>query len=232
MVVTIEYFTDILCVGAWGGQVRIDRLKQSLGSEIELHYRFVPIFAAAHNQVLKNWSSKGGFEGFSHHLSEATQNWDHVTLSPGVWSRTLPASSTGIHAMLKAVQLMEVNGEISPKAVEAFDGRSCFEEFAWRLRDAFFSSADNISDHEVRAEIAEELGLPLNRLIEMINSGEAFAALRLDDEARERYKVPGSPTLVLNEGRQLLYGNVGYRIMEANIRELLHNPAHGEASWC
>jgi hypothetical protein len=31
---------------------------------------------------------------------------------------------------------------------------------------------------------------------------------------------------------QLLYGNVGYRIIEANVRELLHNPLHGEASWC
>jgi len=33
-------------------------------------------------------------------------------------------------------------------------------------------------------------------------------------------------------GHQLLYGNVGYRLIEANVRELLHNPEAGEASWC
>jgi hypothetical protein len=34
-----------------------------------------------------------------------------------------------------------------------------------------------------------------------------------------------------NEGRQRLNGNVGYRVLEANIRELLNHPA-GEQSWC
>jgi hypothetical protein len=37
--------------------------------------------------------------------------------------------------------------------------------------------------------------------------------------------------LVLNEGRQLLNGNVGYRVIEANIRELLVSNVV-EASWC
>ncbi len=45
--------------------------------------------------------------------------------------------------------------------------------------------------------------------------------------------VQGSPTYVFNEGRQMLYGNVGYRIIEANVRELLSAPAAaGEPSWC
>jgi predicted DsbA family dithiol-disulfide isomerase len=44
--------------------------------------------------------------------------------------------------------------------------------------------------------------------------------------------VEGSPTFVLNEGRQVLFGNVGYRVLEANIRELIREPAAGAASWC
>jgi predicted DsbA family dithiol-disulfide isomerase len=47
------------------------------------------------------------------------------------------------------------------------------------------------------------------------------------------YGVQGSPTYVFNDGRQLLYGNVGYRIIEANVRELLSAPpAEGAPSWC
>jgi hypothetical protein len=36
---------------------------------------------------------------------------------------------------------------------------------------------------------------------------------------------------MLGEGRQKLYGNVGYRILEANIQEVLADPSE-RASWC
>ena len=45
-------------------------------------------------------------------------------------------------------------------------------------------------------------------------------------------RVQGSPTFVLNDGRQKLYGNVGFRIIEANIQELLREPKPDQASWC
>ncbi len=44
--------------------------------------------------------------------------------------------------------------------------------------------------------------------------------------------IQGSPTFVLNEGRQKLYGNVGYRIIDANIQEMLREPRTDQASWC
>ena len=36
----------------------------------------------------------------------------------------------------------------------------------------------------------------------------------------------------MNDGRQKLYGNVGYGVIEANIKELLRSPVAGTASWC
>ena len=45
-------------------------------------------------------------------------------------------------------------------------------------------------------------------------------------------RIEGSPSFVLNEGRQKLYGNVGFRIIEANIQELLRAPGGDQASWC
>jgi hypothetical protein len=46
-----------------------------------------------------------------------------------------------------------------------------------------------------------------------------------------RHDVKVSPTLIFNDDRQRLTGNVGYRIIEANVRELLRAPER-EASWC
>jgi hypothetical protein len=37
---------------------------------------------------------------------------------------------------------------------------------------------------------------------------------------------------VLNGGRQKLYGDVGYKIIEANIQELIRDPHPDHASWC
>ena len=44
--------------------------------------------------------------------------------------------------------------------------------------------------------------------------------------------IQGSPSFVLNEGRQKLFGNVGFRILDANIQELLRAPQTEQASWC
>ena len=43
----------------------------------------------------------------------------------------------------------------------------------------------------------------------------AFAALSSDYADADAMHIQGSPSFVLNEGRQKLYGNVGFRVMEA-----------------
>lgn len=45
-------------------------------------------------------------------------------------------------------------------------------------------------------------------------------------------RIEGSPSLVLNDGRQKLYGNVGFRLIDANIQELFREPRADDASWC
>ena len=62
--------------------------------------------------------------------------------------------------------------------------------------------------------------------------GTAIALLTRDYQEAEKLRIEGSPTFVLNEGRQKLFGNVGFRIIEANIKELLKEPAGDQASWC
>lgn len=68
-------------------------------------------------------------------------------------------------------------------------------------------------------------------LKETLDDGSAMAALSRDQRSAGELGVKGSPTWLLNGGRQILYGNVGYRILNANIEELARRPAT-EASWC
>jgi len=122
------------------------------------------------------------------------------------------------------VQLLEVKGLV-PKSDRVL------ERTAWAFREAFFTQLANISDRKVQLTIAKSLKLPINAIKAAIDSGEAYAQLAKDAELVKEHNVTVSPTLIFNEGRQRLNGNVGYRIIEANIRELLQNPS-GEQTWC
>ncbi|MCF6198604.1 MAG: DsbA family protein [Hyphomicrobiaceae bacterium] len=230
--VKIDIFSDVLCVWAFGAQARFDQLKRDFGDQVDLHYRFIPIFAATKHKIANGWKDKRGYQGFNRHLLEVTRSWDHVSLHSDLWLHERPASSNNTHLFIKAVQLLEQAGALSRQPQSAHGGRTLFEEFVLQVRIGFFEKNINISRTGELEKIAANHGLPVEKIRELIENGEASAALHLDMEARDRFLVPGSPTLVMNDGRQRLYGNVGYRVIEANVEELLANHQHGEASWC
>jgi predicted DsbA family dithiol-disulfide isomerase len=133
--------------------------------------------------------------------------------------------------MLKSVHLLEHTGQIDKCSVPEFHGRTLFEELCWRMRLAFFRDGRNIAYQRTQLELADSLGIAKDAILAKIENGEAHAALCRDSELQKEYFVQGSPTFLLNEGRQKLYGNIGYRVIEANVMELLEHPTD-RASWC
>ena len=77
------------------------------------------------------------------------------------------------------------------------------------FRHGFFNDCRDISRWDVQCDIARQLGADIGAIEARIDSGAAFAGLAADyrDAAM---RIEGSPSLVLNEGRQKLYGNVGF----------------------
>jgi len=107
-----------------------------------------------------------------------------------------------------------------------------FEKVMWALRCAFFRDGRDIARWDVQCDLADALGVDIDAIEKRIHEGTAFAKLAGDYQDAEKMRIEGSPSFVLNDGRQKLYGNVGFRIIEANIQELLRSPAGGQASWC
>lgn len=222
--IQISYFSDVLCVWAYIAQIRLDELNKTFQDQVAIEYHFVSVFGNAREKLGNSWREKGGLKGYSNHVHKATEKFDHITVHPDIWTRDIPSSSTACHLFLHGVRLLEIKG-IIPKS------EKMFEKAIWSLREAFFTKLANISDRAVQLTIADELDLPIAALQEQIDSGEAYALLSKDFELVKEHSVAVSPTLIFNEGRQRLNGNVGYRVIEANIRELLHNPPE-EQSWC
>ena len=217
MAIKVEYYSDVLCVWAWIAQRRQEELRQHFGSEIELNHHYVNVFGNTQMQIGEKWASKGGFEGFGQHVIEAASPFSNAPVVANIWQTVRPLSSAPAHAVLKAV-------EISHSVAAA-------ENFAYLLRARFFTGLTDISRLEILLNLADNEGLNTNLINAALNSGAAMAEVMRDYQMAQAQGIKGSPSWVLDGGRQILYGNVGYRVLRANAVELLNQPQE-EASWC
>jgi predicted DsbA family dithiol-disulfide isomerase len=224
--IEILYFSDVLCIWAYVAQIRLEELKSTFNEQISINYHFCSVFGNAREKLEARWRDRGGLPGYNQHLQEIAAKYTHINVHPDVWKQEAPYSSMSCHLFLRAIQLLEQKG-----LVEKAGAGGVFEQAIWAFRRAFFTQLANISERSVQYAIAAELGLPLDAIQAQIDSGEAYAALSKDFDLSKEYTVTVSPTLIFNEGRQRLNGNVGYRVIEANIRELLYHPPE-EQSWC
>jgi predicted DsbA family dithiol-disulfide isomerase len=229
--VHIAHFSDILCVWAYVSQIRLDELKAKLGERIYISYHFMNTFGCTEKRIGEGWHDRGGYAGFCDHVLQVCKAFPHVEISPDVWKVCTPSSSAMSHLFLKSIQLLEGKNLISAESIPEYNNRSLFEEIIWQMRLSFFKEARDISQLSVLMGIVEQFEIPPAAIEEQLSNGKAMAALCRDIELKDTHKLEGSPTYLLNDGRQKLYGNVGYRIIEANVMELLEKP-EGQASWC
>ncbi|MGB5556812.1 MAG: DsbA family protein [Paracoccaceae bacterium] len=229
--VRVSYYSDVLCIWAYAAQRRLQQMVEEFGDQISIETRYCSVFPDAFGKIEQTWKTKGGFEGFNLHLIAVAKQFPHLDISQEVWRSVRPRTSASAHQFLKAVELVEA---------DLADGQNptgpYFEQIsvraAWSLRLAFFRDGKDIADRGVHEETAASLGLDFGIIKARIRSSEALTRLLIDYDHSRRIGVEGSPTFVMNEGRQKLFGNVGYRVLKANIQELLHNPSDQEASWC
>ncbi len=228
--ISITYYSDVLCVWAYAAQERLDQVQRSFGEHVAIGFKSCSVFGNTTRKIGDGWREKGGYAGFGAHVREAAAQFDHIEVHPEIWLTARPASSEGAHLFLAALSLVENGGALD--GCNRLPERTPSEEYAWRLRLAFFRDCRDIAQWHVQCEVAEDMGIGLAPVEAAIRDGSAFAALASDHQDKVRFAIEGSPTFLMNQGRQKIYGNVGYRVIEANIRELLHVPQTGEMSWC
>lgn len=222
----LVHFSDILCVWAFIGQTPVYRLAERFGHKVDIDVHYCSVFPDAQAKVDKLWGNRGGFAAYANHVQEVVDGFDGVTVHDDVWSKTRPLSSASPHLFLKAVQLLS-GGEDAPD----FTARS-YVKAAKELRSAFFERGQNISDWSVQQEVSETVGLDFSDVCKKIETGEAMAKLASDYELAQSSGVKGSPTYILNNGRQILFGNISYSVLEANVVEVLKERDQMNASPC
>lgn len=214
---TIDYYTDMLCVWAWIAQRRIEELETQWGEQVQLAHHCVNVFGDTAEKMDRQWGDRGGYEGFADHVHSSAAAYETAPVHADLWRKVRPTTSATAHLLLKAAELT--------------NSAAASVSLAGAVRQAFFLEARDISQLQVLMEIAAAEDLDPGALNDALISGQAMAALLSDYSKSDAQGIKGSPSWVMNQGRQVLYGNVGYRILHANVEELLRHPEQ-EASWC
>jgi predicted DsbA family dithiol-disulfide isomerase len=225
--VKIVHFSDVLCVWAYVGQDNLYRLVQEFGDKVDISVHFCSVFPDAHTKIKNTWRDRGGFDGYGAHVRDVVAGFDGIALHDGVWSKTQPRSSASPQLFICAIELLE---QSDPAKVQFADRLSV--RAAKELRNAFFADGQDIAKYSVQRTIADRIGMDFDEILKGIESGEAIARLAADYDLSQSLNVQGSPTYILNEGRQRLFGNIGYSILAANVSELITDQSDEIASLC
>jgi len=221
-----------MCIWAYVAQARLDELQQQYRDKIDISYHFVSVYGNTQKRVIEKWQDRGGVPAYIDFVCGVANDFGHVKISENFWRDGIgPKSSASVHSFLRAVANLQQLGLVASAPQPQYHNKNLFEELVWQCRKRYFSDGINIGLLENQLFIASDLGLDVDLIRTQLEDGAAFAAMCEDNELKEKYRIEGSPTYVLNEGRQKLYGNVGYKIIAANIEELLNRP-QGVASWC
>ena len=215
--ISIDYYTDVLCIWAWIAQPRLEELHKQWGNKIRVHHRYVDIFGDACAKIPTQWGEADGFEKFHAHVAHSAKPYEHTQVHPDIWTRVRPNSSMTAHLFLKAVDLVA--------------GYAQVDTLSTAMRHQFFTQAADVGKLENLLDMSDNLGINNDDILTALHNGKAMAVLSADYRSAKDCGIKGSPSWVLNSGRQTLYGNVGFRILNSNIEELIKNPAQ-EASWC
>lgn len=226
MSLTITYYSDVLCIWGYSAKIKIDEMKKQFGDQIALEYRYTPLFVDMHAMLEKNWAEKGGLQGYNKMMHKLNGMFPYVEVHPEIGLKNLPRSSATCHQFLKAINILEQRGEIHSEDIT----NTLQEQADWQIRLAYFRDAQDVSQTSKLMSIAEELKIPSSSIETLLTNGEAMAALASCTTDDKQKLIEGSPSFVLNEGRQKLYGNIGYQIIAANIQALLETPEN-KPSW-
>lgn len=211
------YFTDVLCIWAYIAQQRMDRLKQDFAGRLQVSEHFLPVFGAVNKKMQDNWKNKGGIKAYSQHVTEVAKDFKDITVADNIWLTNTPSSSISCHLFIKAAELSLINNENDSTPVN-----NKLSQLIWQLRVEFFQNVVDVSNLKEQFSIANSLGFSIIEIQGFIESGEAMAALDIDRQIKEHHNLKGSPSIILNEGRQILYGNVSCDVISANVQALLN----------
>ncbi len=108
-------------------------------------------------------------------------------------------------------------------------GDEAGHDYDLRLRRAFFAQSRNIEKRQVLLELAEETKLDVQHFTQQLDSGIARHYILEEGQlGRDKYRVHGTPTIMLADGTKLRHPIAYPKMQGAIIQQVSPLPCHGE----
>ncbi|MGF1468013.1 MAG: DsbA family protein [Sandaracinaceae bacterium] len=223
----ILYFSDVLCVWAYAGQVRLDELQAKFGDRVRTVHCFLNVYGDVVGRIQEHAGDhRDPSAAYAERMRQVAAQFDHTSMCAECFTEVVPRSSNQAHLLLCAVRLLIAEGALGD------NGDARMQALVRRVRTAFFEEARDVGHRDVLFSLLEDEGVPRDAVERRLADGSAMAELSRDLMQKDKHAIAGSPTYLLDGGREKLFGNVGYRVIEANVSELLDAGSRRGASWC
>lgn len=208
MPLTIDFYSDLLCIWGWIGQHHNQQLVHRWGKQqVQWRHRYLALYGDVFTRLKAQEKGEQAWEGYAAMSERLVDKIEGLSVNPDIWRKTRPTTSMMAHQAIKAAELCH--------------GIEFANDFSCRVRSAFFAEARDISQYSVLLELLQEHGAQHVQVVEKLQSGEALAACISEFRQAEQDKIPGSPTWVMDNNRYRLFGNVKPEIIAATIDGLL-----------
>ncbi|WP_206485692.1 DsbA family protein [Thalassotalea sp. G2M2-11] len=206
--ISIDYYSDLLCIWAWVAQPHLEHLESKYGNRIQLNHHYIDLFGNTSHRMAEQWLERGGYDGFAKHVQHVAFSHD-MPIHSQLWQQVKPTTSANAHMVIKVI--------------ESLHGKAQAAEIAACFRHAFFQQAKDISSLNELMSIVDDKNLDATSVSNAIKDGKAIARLMTDYQQAKSLGLQGSPTFILDGGRQMLYGNITIETLCANIDVHLSN---------
>jgi predicted DsbA family dithiol-disulfide isomerase len=210
---SFQYWSDPMCIWAFVGQSKLDRILDEWGAFIDVDYRLVPVFGSVPWRYSEGGWAQAGPEGRRESTRKLAEQHGIDGVTGEIWTRCTPHSSWSSGAAAKAVFEMEADDDAEAGAGAAY---------LLELREHFFRRNRNICQRVEQLDVAERVGIDRGAFERRLDDGSALACLWEDANQREDLGVRGSPSYVFDGGRAVLYGNFPFSVLHSVVDELIN----------
>lgn len=204
--IQIYYFTDPICSHCYVMEPVLTKLLLKYGHRID--------YTVIMGGMLEKWDDFGDAANNIQQAGDVYAHWREVSLQTkmpingSVWLRDPIASS------YPASKVFNVAEEMYPDKKH---------RFLRRIREAAFVFDENISRHDVLANIADEMGFDSEELLRRAESKEGTDLLTKDLHTTGAMGVRSFPTMMIGreDEYEVITGSVDYEVLEATVLRYL-----------
>jgi predicted DsbA family dithiol-disulfide isomerase len=209
MKVTIDYFTDPICVWSYASEPTVQSLLTQYRDKVDFRFRSLPILDRIVGEERPGERYRSP--------EDMQESWNKarsamgIDIDPSVWQENPPHSSWPANRAMKAAFR------------QGFDEGNRFTQL---LRKAFMTEKRNPSDLETLKEMAERAGLDAGRFYTDMTDNAADLEKEVTNDRAEAMArcINDTPTLVMHsedENEVIASGMLDYDVCSRAIRSLM-----------